>query len=452
MTAPVIPVSSDELNEMLQTKKVMDEVYADPATFKTFLTNYARASNSTAKGDIERIVEERLQAGLASFAKDTMTDIRRPDLGKASARDLLNQRQTGVMYNRNAMGSKLDGEFENLADLFATVHHGADRSEPARRAKLDKMKNALSSTVPSEGGFLIPEEMRAEILSIALETAVMRPRARVIPMSSKTLSLPMNDSTSNVSSNFGGVVAYWTEEGGALTDSSPSFSKVKLDAKKLTAYSDVPNELDDDAAALQAFLSMAFPETMAFAEDFAFLMGDGVGQPLGALNAANTAIVSVTSGAGFTAGQIITMFSRMLPSSLTRAIWVVSPDVLPDLYTVTSGGRPLLLNNDGGTANLNGGLTLSILGRPVVISEKVNAVNTQGDISFFDPGYYLIGDRMAMSAATSPHYKFGNDITSYRLIERVDGRPWLKDAITPKNGGATLSPFVQLASNDRTPA
>jgi HK97 family phage major capsid protein len=263
----------------------------------------------------------------------------------------------------------------------------------------------------------------------------------------------MNDSTTNATSNFGGVVAYWTEEAAALTASNPTFAKIVLDAKKLTAYTDMPNELDEDAVLLDAFLNMAFPETMAFAEDYAFLMGDGVGMPKGALNAAtNSAIVTVAAST-FTVASIVSMFSRMLPSSLSRAVWVCSPDTLPDLYSVKSAaGQPLLLNNGGAAQNLEGAPALSILGRPVVISEKVNAVDSQGDLSFVDFGYYLIGDRMRMTAMTSPHYKFGNDITSYRLIERLDGAPWIKSAITPKNGSAsTLSPFVQIAANDRTP-
>ena len=47
---------------------------------------------------------------------------------------------------------------------------------------------------------------------------------------------------------------------------------------------------------------------------------------------------------------------------------------------------------------------------------------------------------------SSPHFKFGNDMTAYRIIERVDGRPWLQSAITPKNGGSALSPFVKIAT------
>ena len=46
----------------------------------------------------------------------------------------------------------------------------------------------------------------------------------------------------------------------------------------------------------------------------------------------------------------------------------------------------------------------------------------------------------------SEQYKFANDLTSYRLTERCDGRSWLRTALSPFNGGATLSPFVALDS------
>jgi hypothetical protein len=49
-----------------------------------------------------------------------------------------------------------------------------------------------------------------------------------------------------------------------------------------------------------------------------------------------------------------------------------------------------------------------------------------------------------MTADSSTDYQFGSDKTTFRIIQRVDGRPWLKSAITPQNGGNTLSPFVEL--------
>ena len=51
-----------------------------------------------------------------------------------------------------------------------------------------------------------------------------------------------------------------------------------------------------------------------------------------------------------------------------------------------------------------------------------------------------------MSAKQSEDFRFNQDVTAFRVIERVDGRPWLQSAITPQNGGATLSAFVKLAA------
>lgn len=107
--------------------------------------------------------------------------------------------------------------------------------------------------------------------------------------------------------------------------------------------------------------------------------------------------------------------------------------------SVGTGGGPIWLNN--GVA----GPPMTILGRPVIVSEKVKTLGDAGDINFVDLGFYLIGDRQTMTAESSPHYRFQNGETAFRFVSRVDGRPWLKSAITPKNNGATLSPFVKLA-------
>jgi HK97 family phage major capsid protein len=222
-----------------------------------------------------------------------------------------------------------------------------------------------------------------------------------------------------------------------------------LDAKKLTAYTELPNELiSDSAVSFQAFIDQLFPEALAWYEDIGFIKGSGVGEPKGCLASGNDAIITVSKEVGQGAAtivwqNIVKIFARMLPASLGRAVWIASIDTFPELATmalsVGTGGSAIWLNN--GVE----GPPMTILGRPVIFTEKATgALGTQGDISFVDFGFYLIGDRQVMSAMSSPHYKFGNDLTAYRIIERVDGQPWLQSAITPQNGGNTLSPFVQL--------
>jgi HK97 family phage major capsid protein len=244
------------------------------------------------------------------------------------------------------------------------------------------------------------------------------------------------------------VVGYWTEEAGALTESAASFGRIVLEAKKLTAYTEVPNELvSDSAISFQAFIDDIFPEALAFYEDIAFFTGNGTGEPLGFLN--GSAEIQVAKESGQLADtivweNIVKMYSRMLPSSLGRAVWIASINTFPELATmalsVGTGGSAIWLNNGAE------GPPMTILGRPVIFTEKAPVLGDAGDINFVDFGFYLIGDRQVMTANSSEHFKFQNDKTAYRIIERVDGRPWLNSAITPQNGGDTLSPFVQIAA------
>lgn len=282
---------------------------------------------------------------------------------------------------------------------------------------------------------------------------MVRPRARIVPMETLTVPFPTIDDTSHASNVYGGVTAYWTEESGALTTTSATFGRVRLEAKKLTTYTEVPNELfQDSVLSLQMFINQIFPEAMAWFEDVAFISGTGVGEPLGFLNA--DAAVAVTAESGQASStilweNIVKMYSRMLPTSLDRAVWIAHIDTFPELATmalsVGTGGSAVWIGqglNQPGSA----GPPMSILGRPIFFTEKVPSVGTTGDINFVDLGYYLVGDRQTMSADTSPHFKFSNDQTALRFIQRVDGVPWLQSAITPHQGSNSLTPFVRLAT------
>lgn len=454
----VIPTDAAELEQMLGDEAKLRDLFADRGKFGQFITNYAR--NVLDKdANLATQVREEVQRVTASWLKDheeggfgidkrvNLTNATNP-WNSQSERDLF---MKAGLYNPRAMGAVIDNEFASSptphAEFFRSIWHQADRTAE-NQARLGRIRNAFSSTVPSEGGFLIPEQLRSEILRLSLETGIVRPRARVIPMESLRVPFPMVDSTSNVSSVYGGIVGYWTEEGAALTASSASFGRVVLEAKKLTAYTEVPNELlSDSVGSFEAFIGQIFPEALAFYEDDAFINGSGVGEPLGWMNA--NAAISVAAEGGQTAAtinwlNIIKMYSRMLPSSLGRAVWIASIDTFPELATmaleVGTGGSAIWINN--GVS----GPPATVLGRPVIFTEKTSLKGTVGDINFVDLGFYLIGDRQVMSATSSAHYKFGNDVTAYRIISRVDGRPWVESAMTPKNNGPTLSPFVKLAT------
>lgn len=450
MTAPALPKTPADWEEFvngLDTPEKFSTAMND-GTFKDSLKAYVGAQTDSS-ADLQKQVNELTQAALTEFLKDNgvKADTARLDLGNE---------KNGAKHNKRAPGAGLDGTFADLGEMVQTVWNrrlegnarfGNMKDMDAKLAIL----NAYQEKVPSDGGFLVPEEFRTEIQSLALEQAIVRPRAQVIPMGSATLSFPTVDATSNVSTVFGGIVVYRTEEGEEFVESQAKFARIKLEPTKQTALAYITNEvIKDTNGALTAWLMANLPTAMAWYEDLDYLTGTGAGEPLGVLSTSNPALISVAKETGQAAATIqwenvLRMYARMLPQSLGSAVWIVTQDAFFELATmalnVGTGGSAVWLTDAHSTPQL------TLLGRPVIMTEKAPGVlGTVGDISFVDLNRYMIGDREALSIETSAHVKFTSDQTTIRAIQRNDGRPSVLSAITPQNGSATLSPYVNLAT------
>lgn len=449
---PTIPRNPDELAEMLAEPKTLKDIVASREALTEFITAYGNAQQADGT-ELNRLVAEETQRVFAKMMRENGMEnmgadaIKRLDLDpQAKKRGMLTSHRKGTAHNPNAAGAALDKHFEDSVEYVRTIWHQAPQNEVAE--KLTLLRNAASSVSPSDGGFLVPETLRSQLLQIALEQSVVRPLATVVPMDSARVPMPIIDSTTNRGSVYGGMIAYWGEEGAMLQDSNPKFGRVELDAKKLTGLSAVPNELlQDSIVSFASLIETLWPQALAFSEDNAFMVGTGAGMPLGFLGAKNKAAIAVTRGGAttITYPDIVNMYAQMLPSSLSRAVWICSPDALPQLLQMSldvgTGGNSVFVVNAAGPA------PMTIFGRPLIISEKAGQLGARGDIAFVDLSYYLVGDRQTMTADSSTDYQFGSDKTTFRIIQRVDGRPWLQSAITPANGSSKkLSPFVELAA------
>lgn len=442
-----IPTSAAELEAMLADDKALATIAKTPADLGEFMRNYVKSQQEKIGDNLAAQAREQAQIVLAEMLKENGAT-----LSNKAKVDLTNRRSAlmqGTAYNSEAVGAALDTEFTSVSDFLKSVAPDNKRS-PKDRERWERIRNDYSSVEPALGGFLVPEVLRATLLQNTLEASLVRPRAMVVPMDGPSVPFPAVDETTHSGSVYGGITGTWVEEGAALPESEAKFGRVVLKANKLVSYCEVPSELPMDAPqAFGGFIDSAMPAAITFFEDQAFFTGNGVGKPLGVLHAGNTALISVAKESGQLADtivweNIIKMFSRMLPSSLGSAIWIASIDTFPELATmalsVGTGGSAVWLNNgvEGPPA--------TILGRPCYFTEKTNKLGDAGDISFIDFRQYLLGDRQNMRVESSQHYKFGNDMIVYRVIERVDGRPWMKSALTPANGStSTLSPYVSLA-------
>jgi HK97 family phage major capsid protein len=446
---PTTPKEWEEYVNGFDTPEKFANAFKD-GSFKESLKAYTGAQNKTME-DLNAQVNEQVQLAMAEFAKNS-------GLTKAGNKLDLNftkvKPQFDNVYNNNrAVGAGLNGKFANKAEFFQAVWHenkDSGDSEVQAKRRMASVVNSFSERVPSEGGYLVPEEFRSDILQLSLENALVRSKATVIPMSSLTLSYPCIDDTSHVSNVYGGITGYWVEEGGAIPESNATFAEVKLTARKLAALATVSNELVRDWTAFGGWINTSVPKALSWFEDLAFISGSGVGKPLGMLHSNNPALIVQAARSGQGASTIVwenvlDMYSRLLPQSLNTAEWWVGPDVFVQLATmalvVGTGGSAVWLTDGTGRP------TLTLLGLPVRMTEKVpSALGTAGDINLVDPQMYLIGDRQTMTVSSSEHRYFEQDKTVYKVIERVDGQPWLLSAITPQNNSSTLSSFIQLNS------
>lgn len=297
------------------------------------------------------------------------------------------------------------------------------------------------------GGYLVPETFSNEVLRVQLEeTVVRRNGARVLPLNSPILKVPALNMSSNASGSlFGGVAAYWGGEGLEKTESNPKFKQITLEAKKLIGYVESSDELVDDAiVSMGALLSDVFAQSIAFEEDAAFLTGNGVNKPLGILNAPATVTVGRTGTGSVQTSDLVNMLARFYRRG-GNPVWIINQSVLPDIYKLKDENSNYILL-PGFTGGISGALPGTIYGVPVIVTEKVPAKGSVGDVTLADMRYYLIGDRQRLTIMESEHVKFKFDEKAWRFVQRVDGQPWIDSAITPRAGGSTISPFVTLGN------
>lgn len=317
-----------------------------------------------------------------------------------------------------------------------------------------KTAGHMAESEDSQGGFLVPEVYRKELLEIALETAIVRPNGATVipPIATDSIKIPFVNDVSHASTVFGGVLPYWTKEAGSKEATKPTWGQLELTPKKLCGITYISNELlMDSAFAMEPLIRRMFGSAWGYFEDDAFLNGNGAGQPLGIQNCPCLKTVFRNTANRVYFEDLRELYACMLPSSHPYAIWVLNPSVIPDLIGMQTGdaapgtgANVIWINNQMGAAIPLPG---RIFGRPFFISEKMRALGSQGDIGYFDMRYYLIFDRQPITIDVSPHVAFTTDETCWRFVIRVDGQCWPQSTITPRYAAApvtTISPFVVL--------
>lgn len=296
----------------------------------------------------------------------------------------------------------------------------------------------------ADGGYAVPPEFSREIFRLSLGEDSLVPLTDNTNVAGNSMVFPKDETTPWGTD---GVRAYWQAEASAATATKPKLGTTVMRLHKLMALVPLTDELLADTSALDSYLPGKVGDSIRWKTNEAILFGTGAGQPAGLLTA--SAAVSVAketsqTAATVTIANLSKMLSRLTPGSFGRAVWMIHPDVLPQLFQLTLGNYPIYLPiNSGAQASPYG----TLMGRPVMVTMHAAALGTVGDISLLDLNYYrTITKAGGVETATSMHLYFDADATAFRTTFRIDGQPKMAAAISPAKGSNTLSPFVQLAT------
>lgn len=290
------------------------------------------------------------------------------------------------------------------------------------------------------GGYLVPDDVRQELMKERLENSVVRGNgARVIPTVRDNIVLARIDDASHATSVFGNVVFFWINEQAALTERNLVFGQLQIPIEKLAGLTYITRELLGDAfVSVEAEVRQSFSEGAAWFEDDAFLNGTGAGMPMGITNSGANIGVARAGALTVTYPDIANMYARQRYPG--RAVWVANQSILPQLLQMTGGTEVIWIGLSQGATQTPPG---SLLGRPIIFTEKLPALGTADDLMFLDISHYIIGDRENIRIDRSDDVQFLTDQIALRFILRVGGRSRTDVAFTPNNGN-TLSPYVGL--------
>ena len=217
---------------------------------------------------------------------------------------------------------------------------------------------AMGTTVGPDGGYSVPSALAAYNWNEIYLQAQLMQLVTMLPMETKSLTLSGFDSSTAASSSlFGGITAQWVAENATATEQSPKMCALHAQRPQVIFLD------PDEQRIARGFSDLRQPTVGGFdgrsrlahgprhfARDGCRVSARGPQFPR-----------HHRSGRGIRANQrhgqlttnIIKMWARLHPACAKRAVWVISPSVVTQLYAMvvegTSNSTPVYLagNNTG---------------------------------------------------------------------------------------------------------
>ena len=279
------------------------------------------------------------------------------------------------------------------------------------------LHNVLSEGVDANGGYLVPTEFEKFIVDTLKEENVMRRLCKVITTDNER-KIPVAATHST---------AAWTAENAAYTESNPTFAQKTIDAYKLTDLVKVSIELlDVSAFDLAEYIARDFAYACGAAEEQAFCVGTGTGQPTG-LFTANGGTVGVTaaSATAVTTDEVISLIYALKAPYRKNAKFLMNDATVSALRKLKDSNGQYLWQ-----PSLQVGQPDRLLGYEIYTSPYAPTLAAGAlSIAFGDFQSYWIADRTGRTVQRLNELYSTNGQVGFVATERVDGKIILQEGI-----------------------
>jgi HK97 family phage major capsid protein len=348
---------------------------------------------------------------------------------------------------KNVPGPAAKKEFESASEwLFAVIHNPDDQRLVHRT--FDDPYNRFGAShgikTGQTGGFMVPTQHINRLLSYEPQDMVfgsMAQRLEQGDMPDAAISLPALDQGSD-EGIFAGVALAWLgmESDEDFPETSAKFKGIQLLPQLVGGLMSVHNSMLRNWGAGEALLFKLLRQALAHKKELAFLGGDGAGKPIGFLNSDARIDVNRATANEIKYADVLAMDDNFQGEN---PVWMHTKKAKSQLRQLEDGA-----GNNIWQESAAAGSPATLLGYPIVENRRLPLLGSRGDLCLVSGDEYLIKPGSGPFVQTSEHVDFKKDKTAIRILENVDGQPWMNEPfqLEDKTTGQTetASPFVVL--------
>jgi HK97 family phage major capsid protein len=343
----------------------------------------------------------------ARVEKPTWTDADQSayDAGMAEIEDIdarisritaLNERIVSDALEDRAMEATARAVRDNGGDPKAVFQKWLRGGEAAlNAADMASIRNTMSTTTGSEGGFTVATEVARSVLDVLRQHGGMRRVADVIQTEAgNTINFPTSDGTSEV----GEIVAENVQAATAnLVFGTRALSTFKYSSRIVA----VPIELlQDSQIDVEALVRRRLATRLARITNAHFTTGTGTGQPQGvvpAVSVGKTGLTGQTTSVIF--DDLVDLQHSVDPAyrELGNESFMMNDQTLRQIRKIRDGqNRPIFV--PGYEVGVPGGVPDTLLGNRVIVNQDMaNMAANARSILFGDFSFYTIRDVMEVT-------------------------------------------------------